>query len=189
LLYIYITMDKPSKKAEAVLKLLNTLGRKTLNEDFGIDLTFEYVDEVNDRNYFRFDVRTEPPIEEVTYVENRPWGPERFIRPMSIIMSLENLAHYLGFNQNNFGIKITNVNIINDRVFDTVDITEKEDDFYIIESLGTVLHIPTGQTFPYSEDNMVDYDEGEYLEYIQNQEWWDSISSKDKQSLINFYKK
>jgi len=30
-------MDKPSQKAQAVLKLLNTLGRKTIKEDFGLD--------------------------------------------------------------------------------------------------------------------------------------------------------
>lgn len=186
-------MDKPSQKAQAVLKLLNTLGRKTINEDFGIDLTFEYVSEdyvpmIGDSYVFQVEVRTEPPIEEVTYVENQSWGPRKFLRPTAITVVLDSLGRYIGFNDN-LAVRITNISTTNNRVFDVVDITEKEDDFYIMKSVGSVLHIPTGMTFPYSKDNTVDYDEGTYLEFIDNQEWWDSLSSEDKQALINFYNK
>ena len=186
-------MDKPSQKAQAVLKLLNTLGRKTIKEDFGLDLTFEFVSEdyvpmIGGDESFQVKVRTDPPIEEVTYVENQSWGPRKFLRPTAITVSLDNLGRYIGFNDNLL-VRVTNISTTNYRVFDVVDITEREDDFYIMKSVGTVLHIPTGLTFPYSKDNTVDYYEGTYLEFIDNQEWWDSLSGEDKQALINFYKK
>ena len=186
-------MDKPSQKAEAVLKLLNTLGRKTIKEDFGLDLTFEFISEdyvriIGGSHIFQVEVRTDPPIEEVTYVENQSWGPRKFLRPTAITVVLDNLGRYIGFN-NDLSVGVTNINTTHNRVYGAVDITEREDDFYIMNSVGSVLHIPTGMIFPYSKDNTVDYDEGTYLEFIDNQEWWDSLSGEDRQSLINFYKK
>ena len=48
-----------------------------------------------------------------------------------------------------------------------------------LKSVGTVINIRNGLTYPINNDNTYDYNGETHLIEIDNQEWWDNLSIND----------
>jgi len=176
----------------ALTKLLNTLGNRMTDEYYGMtfDFTIGDIKVMGNSDIIEINVITNPQIPSTLFVEDSPWNHGKFSTGNYLSWNLEYLTKYLGLGSEKVFININNMIQSEDMPLgDKFDICSYEDDFYRLDSSATVLHIPSGYTYPINNDLCsIDASDGYHLSNIENDDWWDALTENEKYDLTKFYK-
>lgn len=175
----------------ALEKLFNTLGNQMTDDYYGKTFDFK-VNEIKsfDDGYVQIYVSTTPNVPETLYVEDSPWSYGKFSDAGWLAANLTNLTKYIGIGNGLSSVNIETVDKTEDYpTGDKFNFCDYEDDFYRFDSNGTVLHIPSGYTYPiYNDLCSFDPYDGYHLSDIESDDWWDALTENEKRDLVNFYK-
>lgn len=170
-------------------KVLNSLGKKLAMDYYGLDLHFTVLGvEVEHEDFYTIRVTTDKPIPTIFGVSMEPnmkYG--RFASIQDLMFNLEYLLRYIGINHAN--IKLIQESWPPTWVSGTSDDAPLKHPTNYIElpSVGAMLEVDTGYTYPKYQSGKIDSREGYHLAHIDNDEWWESLSPEDIQVLDNIY--
>ena len=178
----------------ALEKLFNTLGNQMTDDYYGLTFDFNIKDvKPSDYNHeiLKITVSTNPPIPSTLFVEDSPWGYGKFSTGNYLTWNLENLTKYLGLGTDMVVVDVDNMEKVEDfPLGGKFNICDYEDDFYRFDSNGTVLHIPSGFTYPMNMIDAchIDPRDAFHLSEIDNDDWWDTLTENEKNDLTKIYK-
>lgn len=191
----------------AIEKLLNSMGKKLAKDYYGLDLNFK-VENIEGHNVmdggkkqytYNVDVNTDKTIPSVLDVVIHPdFSYGKYSTYSDLQANLNYLSRYLGYtfyvnllNKDDYfemGVQdgvlppyVLNPNA--ERISDKFNFKE----YYPFDDNGSVLHKKSGYVYPLFINNNIDIDEGYHIAYIENDEWWDALSSEDKGVLNALY--
>ena len=185
----------------AIEKLLNSMGKKMAKDYYGLDLNFK-VENIEGNNVmkqytYNVDVNTDKTIPSVLDVVIHPdFSYGKYSTYSDLQANLNYLSRYLGYT---FYVDLVNKDdylemnyedvppyVLNpdaERISDKFNFKE----YYPFDDNGSVLHKKSGYVYPLFINNNIDIDEGYHIAYIENDEWWDALSSEDKGVLNALY--
>ena len=171
-------------------KILDTIGKSLMKDKYGIDLNFK-IDKIDENANYNANVKisADKPIPN-TYVnkEHNRVDARKFQSAYGLSYELKNLTKYIPKFKDSISVVLDTDYNWKTLPYGSFNISEHEDDLYLIDSVGLVLHIPSGDTFPVDNDNRVDMDEDPFhLTEITNDDVWDTMTDKEKQDIVNFY--
>ena len=173
----------------AIEKLLNTLGKELAMNYYGLDVHFTVLGvEVKNENYYEIRVTTDKPLPTIFDVKIEPnmvYG--RFASIQDLMGNLQYLLKYVGINH-------AHIILVQESWPPTWISGTKNDDplknpnnFVELPSVGAMLEIDTGYTYPMFQNGTIDAEESFHLASIDEEEWWNSLSPEDIQTLENIY--
>jgi hypothetical protein len=185
---------KTSKNSyEAVSKLLNTLGKKLMKKYYGLDVSFDVVDLVNDSSNFRYpyySVITNPKFPNVLDVKTQDdfeWG--KYASVSDAEYALSHLMKYLGSTgDDQIRIGIQNRDNIDELPINEMDYLNHPERFLDLPYVGAVLEKETGMVYALFNDDVIDLDSGNHLSHISEEDFWERLTEEDKQNLNRIYK-
>lgn len=179
-------MNIPEKSIE---KLFNSLGREMAMRYYGLDLHFTVlkVEPVSATEY-DIEIKTDKPLPLIFDVKIEPnFTYGKYASIPDLLGNLSALLKYVGIKYGHITLPEqtyphTWTHGTNERAF-----IEHPEEFIKLDSVGSVLEVETGYTYPLFTDGYLDTDNGWSLANIDNEDWWDHLSEEDKQKLDNIY--
>jgi len=198
----------------AIEKLLNSMGKKMAKDYYGLDLNFTVENITGQSQHAKFfgnypmdssekiyiytvDVNTDKTIPSVLDVVIHPdFSYGKYSTYTDLQGNLNYLSRYLGYT---FYVDLVNKEDYLEMNYEDVPpyvlnpdaeiISDKFNfkEYYPFDDNGTILHKKTGYVYPLFINNNIDIDEGYHIAYIENDEWWDALSSEDKGVLNALY--
>ena len=175
---------------QVIEKLLNSLGRELAMNYYGLDLRFTVLGvEVEHEDFYTITITTDKPLPTIFNVRMEPnmvYG--RFASIQDLIGNLEYLLRYLGINQSNIILRQDSWPPSWKDGTDNDAPLKNPMNYIDLDSVGSMLEVDTGYTYPKFDNGTIDSREGYHLANIEDDEWWESLSSEDIQTLENTYK-
>jgi len=171
----------------AVVKILNTIGNELIKRNYNMDLTFEVM-EVIDKTIY---VKSSIDIPQVIWnhlLDDFTYSQLSNIKDME--MNLKHTLRYIGY-KGEYGINLTKYSLNPEEVqFPLSDdaLITNPTDFYVFEDNGTALVMETGDVYPVVHNYYIDTYGSHHISVIDDDEWWGSLTSNDKQMLKELYK-
>ena len=192
---IFIFMELQLKSIE---KLLNTLGTKRLESLYGLKGYKFFVDEFIPQNQFHggnIIVRTEPKLPITLSIKGEDVGMNKYSNLARLGTNLTSLLKYFegsGGHKPYILINPEDFKILEDPFkllpSGKTSFIDHPEEFYEFDNNGTVVHKKTGFVYGLTKNNLLMLGDGAYhLSDIDNDEWFDSFSEKDKQELLRIY--
>jgi hypothetical protein len=179
-------MNIPEKSIE---KLFNSLGREMAMRYYDLDLHFTVlkVEPINASEY-NIQVKTDKPLPLIFDVKTEPnFTYGKYASIPDLLGNLSALLKYVGIKHGYIELPEQTypqswVNGTDEKAY-----IENPQEFIELESVGSVLEIETGYTYPLFHNGYIDTGDGWSLANIDNEDWWDQLSEEDKQKLDNIY--
>ena len=179
-------MNIPEKSIE---KLFNTLGREMAMRYYGLDLHFTVLKaEPVSATEYDIEIKTDKPLPLIFDVKIEPnFTYGKYASIPDLLGNLSALLKYVGIKHGYIKLPEQTypqswVNGTDEKAY-----IENPQEFIELESVGSVLEIETGYTYPLFQNGYIDTDDGWSLAEIDNEDWWDQLSEEDKQKLDNIY--
>ena len=176
---------------KVIEKLFNSLGREMAMRYYGLDLHFTVLSAkpvASWDNDYEIEVKTDKPLPLIFDVKTEPnFTYGKYASISDLLGNLSALLKYTGIK--NGYIKLPEQTYPNSWENGTHEdaFIKHPQEFIELESVGSVLEIETGYTYPLFQDGYIDTDDGWSLAEIDNEDWWDQLSEEDKQKLDNIY--
>ena len=177
---------------KVIEKLFNSLGREMAMRYYGLDLHFtvlsaEPVDSWN--SDYEIEIKTDKPLPMIFDVKTEPnFTYGKYASIPDLLGNLSALLKYTGIK--NGHIKLPEQTYPHSWTHGTHEdaFIKHPQEFIELKSVGSVLEIETGYTYPLYNDKYIDTESGGWsLANIDNEDWWDQLSEEDKQKLDNIY--
>jgi hypothetical protein len=179
---------------ESVEKLLNILGRRLVNDYYGIDVTFKVEElSLSDRYGYNLMLSTEPTLPEVLrVVKSNSWDSGRYATIMDLSFVLESQLRYLAPKDEASIIFINRP--INTNSEELNDIANRPNDWYLkhperfieLEGNGTFVETTMGMSFIKLVDGSLEYADAKITDDF-NEDWWTALTPKDKEKLTKAF--
>ena len=189
-------MKTSNESIQALTKLLNTLGRRLMKKYYGLDVSFDVVDMIeNDANY-RYPyylVITDPKLPNVLDVKTQEyfeWGKYATVQDVEYLLS--SLMKYIGgaLDEVRIDIKNKSRNSFYEDIhnIDEMAYLNYPEKFLELPEVGAVLEKDTGFVYSLYEDDIIDIDSGNHLAHIDEEDFWENLTNITKQNLTRIYK-